>query len=78
MKADVTRFKKAFLDAQVKIVFQIAEGDKFTSRYSWSGTHQGEFVGIPATGKQEHWTAKITFRVVDGKIRQAWYNMDRL
>jgi predicted ester cyclase len=47
------------------------------SRYSWSGTHQGDFYGIPATGKQVHWTATITFRIVDGKIREAWYNVDR-
>jgi steroid delta-isomerase-like uncharacterized protein len=78
VKAGVTRFKKAFPDAQVKIAFQVAEGDKVVSRYSWSGTHEGEFVGIPATGKQVHWTATITFRIVDGKIREAWYNMDRL
>jgi steroid delta-isomerase-like uncharacterized protein len=75
-KAGVTRFNKAFPDAQVKIEFQLAEGDKVTTRYIWSGTHQGEFVGIPATGKQVNWTATITFRIADGKIREAWYNMD--
>jgi steroid delta-isomerase-like uncharacterized protein len=76
VKAGVTRFKKAFPDAQVQIVFQLAEGDKVVTRYTWSGTHQGEFVGIPATGKQVKWTATITFRIADGKIREAWYNMD--
>ena len=75
-KAGVRRFKKAFPDAQVKIVFQLAEGDKVTTRYEWSGTHQGEFVGIPATGNPVNWTATITFRVANGKIREAWYNMD--
>jgi steroid delta-isomerase-like uncharacterized protein len=77
VKAGVIRFKKAFPDAQVEIAFQVAEGDKVVSRYSWSGTHQGDFYGIPATGKQVHWTATITFRIVDGKIREAWYNVDR-
>jgi steroid delta-isomerase-like uncharacterized protein len=76
VKAGVNRFKEAFPDAQVNIAFQIAEGDKVVTRYSWSGTHLGEFVGIPATGKQVHWTATITFRIVDGRIREAWENRD--
>jgi len=76
VKAGVTRFQKAFPDAQVKIAFQIAEGNKVATRYSWSGTHQGEFVGIPATGNRANWTATLTFRIADGKIREAWYNMD--
>ena len=76
VKTGVTRFKKAFPDAQVKIAFQVAEGDKVVTRYTWSGTHQGEFRGIPATGKEANWTAMVTFRIADGKIREAWYNMD--
>jgi len=50
VKAGVTLFKNALPDAQLKIEFQIAEGDKVATRYSWSGTHQGEIYGIPATG----------------------------
>lgn len=75
-KAGVTRFKKGFPDAKVKIAFQVAEGDKVVTRYTWSGTHLGEFVGIPATGKQANWTVTTTFRIVDGKIRETWYNPD--
>jgi steroid delta-isomerase-like uncharacterized protein len=78
LKAAVTNFKKAFPDAQVEIAFQLAEGDKVTTRYTWSGTHQGEFNGIPATGKRVSWTSTVTFRIADGKIREAWYNMDAL
>jgi steroid delta-isomerase-like uncharacterized protein len=75
-KAGVTRFKVGFPDAQVKIAFQVAEGDKVVTRYTWSGTHLGEFVGIPATGKRVNWTVTTTFRIVDGKIRETWYNPD--
>ena len=77
VKASVKRFKKAFPDAQVHIAFQLAEGDKVVTRYAWSGTHQGEFYGIPPTGKQANWTATITFRIVDSRISEAWYNVDR-
>jgi len=77
VKAGVARFKEAFPDAQLKIAFQLAEGDKVVTRYTWSGTHRGEYYGLPATGKQVNWTATVTFRIVDGKIREAWLNADQ-
>jgi steroid delta-isomerase-like uncharacterized protein len=77
IKAAVGTFKNAFPDARFNMDFQVAEGDKVVSRYTWSGTHQGEFYGVPATGKQVSWTATATFRISDGKIREAWLNSDR-
>ena len=76
VKAGINTFKKAFPDAQLMIAFQLAEGDKVVTRYSWSGTHLGESYGIPATGKQVSWTATVTFRIADGKIREAWESRD--
>jgi len=78
VKAGVTSFNKAFPDARLEIAFQLAEGDKVVSRYRWSGTHQGEYFDIPATGKQVNWTVTTTFGIADGKIREAWINYDRL
>ena len=78
MKAGVTGFKNALPDARLKIAFQIAEGNKVATRYSWSGTHLGEFYGIPATGKHVSWTATVTFRITDGKIHEAWEDRDLL
>ena len=78
LKAAVTMFKNALPDAQFKIAFQLAEGDKVVTRYTWSGTHQGEYYGIPATGKQVNWTSTATFRIAGGKIRETWLNYDRL
>jgi steroid delta-isomerase-like uncharacterized protein len=77
IKAFVNTFKNAVRDAQVSIAHQVAEGDKVVSRYTWSGTHQGEYFGVPATGKQVSYTATATFRVADGKIREAWMNWDQ-
>ena len=70
-------YRNAFPDVHFNLDFQVAEEDKVVSRYTWSGTHQGEFYGIPATGKQVSWTATATFRISDGKIREAWLNTDR-
>ena len=78
VKAFVTTFKNAVPDAQFRIEYQVAEGDKVVSRYTWSGTHQGEFLGVPATGKRVSWTVTVTFRIADGKIREAWTNWDQL
>ena len=42
---------EAFPDLQVTIEDQIAEGDKVVSRLTMSGTHKGEFMGVPPTNK---------------------------
>lgn len=78
IKAFVNSFKSGMADAQANIEFQVAEGDKVISRYTWSGTHEGEFQGVPATGKRVSWTATATFRIANGKIREAWLNWDQL
>jgi steroid delta-isomerase-like uncharacterized protein len=77
VKSFVNTFKTALPDAQVSIEYQVAEGDKVVSRYTWSGTHQGEFYGVPATGKRVSWTITTTFKIADGKIREAWMNSDQ-
>ncbi|MEJ2559723.1 MAG: ester cyclase [Anaerolineae bacterium] len=76
-KATATMMKNALPDAQANIEFQVAEGDKVVTHYTWRGTHQGELLGVPATGKQVSWTITTTFRVADGKIREAWLNWDQ-
>jgi steroid delta-isomerase-like uncharacterized protein len=77
VKAAATIFKNALPDARLKIAYQHAEEDKVVTRYTWSGTHQGEYYGIPATGKQVSWTMTTTFRIADGKIHEAWINWDQ-
>ena len=77
IKATVKMIKNAIPDIQFKLAYQVAEGDKVVSRYSWSGTHQGEYFGVPATGRRVNWTATATFRITDGKIREAWLNWDQ-
>jgi steroid delta-isomerase-like uncharacterized protein len=77
VKATATMMRDASPDAQAHIEFQVAEEDKVVTHYKWSGTHQGEIFGIPATGKQVSWTITTTFRIADGKIREAWVNWDQ-
>ena len=45
-----------------------AEGDKVVLRFTFHGTHQGEFMGIAPTGKQVTMAGIDIFRITDGKI----------
>jgi predicted ester cyclase len=47
-------------------------------RRSYAGTHQGELLGIPATGKQVRVGSISIFRVAGGKITENWKQWDRL
>jgi steroid delta-isomerase-like uncharacterized protein len=78
LKQFVMALRTAFPDIQFTIEDLIAEGDKVTSRWTATGTHQAEFAGIPATGKQIQITALNIHRVVDSKIQEGWLNWDAL
>jgi predicted ester cyclase len=71
-------FKAAFPDMRVTIEEEIAEGDKVATRGYFSGTHKGEFMGIPPTGK----TIKVGYidiwRVANGRGKDNWVQMDML
>ena len=54
----------------------IAEGDKVVIRWSVTGTHKGELLGMPATGKQIQVSGIDVFRVQDGRLVEMWQNMD--
>ena len=56
----------------------VAEGDKVTVRWTWRGTHKGEFMGVAPTGKQVTLTGISILRIVGGKIVEEWGEMDTL
>ncbi len=63
----------AFPDMHWILNEQIAEGEKVVSRYTWTGTHQGDFMGIPPTNKSvEVWG------VVIDVVREGWFCESRL
>jgi steroid delta-isomerase-like uncharacterized protein len=76
---DVLRGMRAgFPDIVFAIEEQISEGDKVASRFEWSGTHQGEFMGIPATGKPVRVWGMVIDRLVEGRIKETRILMDTM
>ncbi len=56
----------------------LADGDKVIYRSTYSGTHTGDFMGIPASGKTVSVSSIGIARISDGKIIEEWENMDEL
>ena len=68
----------AFPDIHFTVDDQVAEGDKVATRWTFRGTHQGEFMGVPATGKQVTVTGINIIRRANGKCVEDWGNWDVL
>ena len=60
--------REALPDFQETIEDMVAEGDKVVVRFKGTGTHTGEWFGIPPTGKKNTITGVLIYRIVDGKI----------
>jgi len=76
---DVLRAMRAgFPDIIFSIQEQITEGDKVASRFEWTGTHKGEFLGVPATGRPVRVWGVVIDRLEDGRIKNTRIIMDTL
>ena len=78
LKQFFTAFRAAFPDLRTNVEDLLAEGDKVLLRYSWTGTHKGEFLGIAPTGKRVMVMGLALYRFADGKVVEAWANADDL
>jgi steroid delta-isomerase-like uncharacterized protein len=77
-KQVVNLYVGAFTNAHISIEDQLAEGDRVATRWTGSGTHQGEFMGVAPTGNQVTVTGITINRVSGGKIAESWTNYDAL
>lgn len=68
--------RQAFPDIAVALEDVVAEGDRIAFRSTLTGTHQGEFAGIPATGQRVAVTLVDVIRVDDGLIAEQWGGPD--
>ena len=67
-----------FPDARYKIEHLVAEGDTVAQHVSVQGIHQGEFNGIPATGKSVMVQLMVVSRFMNGRIVEEWQLFDAL
>jgi len=72
------RLWTAFADIHVTLDDVIAEGDKVGWRYTFQGTHRGELLGIPPTGRTVTITGSVISRFAEGKWIEDWHHQDTL
>jgi predicted ester cyclase len=68
MRQMLPAFRQAFSDIAIRIGETVSQGDMIGYRMSFSGTHSGEFMGIPPTGNQIEMSETHIERIRDGKI----------
>jgi steroid delta-isomerase-like uncharacterized protein len=78
VKQGMLRLRMAFPDLHYTAEDMIAEEDKVVIRFTGRGTHQGEFRGVPATGKSMTYTGIIILRFVEQKVVDYWAVSDAL
>jgi predicted ester cyclase len=71
-------FHKAFPGVQISVDDLITKADMLTCRFTVSGTHKGEFMGLPPTGKPFMFTGITILKFRDRKCVERWYEADFL
>ncbi|MDT9697839.1 ester cyclase [Streptomyces sp. P17] len=78
IRREVEMWRSGF-DFSFTIEDQLAQGDLVCTRWTWSGLHKGDFMGIEATGRKVSMTGCTIQRCTpDGKIAEGWWQYDRL
>ena len=78
MKQMFDMFNNAFPDLKVTVDHMIAEGDLVAVHMTTQGTHKGEMMGIPATGKQFSNQGVDLVRIAGGKATEIWHYEEEL
>jgi steroid delta-isomerase-like uncharacterized protein len=73
LAALITTWRRAFPGMRETCEDLIAEGDKVVGRFMMRGTHSGEFMGVPPTGRCVTMSGIDIVRVAGGKIAEFWY-----
>jgi steroid delta-isomerase-like uncharacterized protein len=71
-KQQLAAFRAAFPDLRVTVEDLLIDGDRFASRTTVTGTHTGDLMGMPATGRQISVEAVDIGRVENGQAKERW------
>ncbi|MDR3418253.1 MAG: ester cyclase [Nevskia sp.] len=69
-------FCRAFPDIHVEVADAVTEGDMIAARCRVKGTHLGDGLGVPPSGRHVDFTGMAFMRVRNGRIVEAWNNFD--
>ena len=72
------QWRSAFPDLHFEIVDLVAEGDKVLTRWTFTGTHQGEFLGAPSTGNKIKVEGMSLDRIENGLVAEGFDGWDNL
>jgi steroid delta-isomerase-like uncharacterized protein len=72
----VQTFRSALPDLAVTVDHQFANGEYVASRFTVRGTHAGELLGVPPTGREVAVTGMTVSRCEDGRIAEEWELVD--
>jgi predicted ester cyclase len=77
-KGGVSMMRAAFPDLVLDVGDVIAESDRIALRYSLRGRHDGELMGIPASGQRVSSDGMVFARFQDGRVVERWGVQDML
>jgi len=77
-KQFVARYLSAFPDLQMTIHDEVVTVDRIVTRWTATGTHDGDLPGLPRTGKKVSVTGITIARLSNGKFVESWNNWDAL
>jgi steroid delta-isomerase-like uncharacterized protein len=78
LKQVFATYRSAFPDMRMTVEDQVAEGDKVVSRATVSGSHLGDYMGMPSTGKTFSIGIIDILRLEGGKIAEHWGEADTM
>ncbi|NUW33901.1 ester cyclase [Nonomuraea sp. SMC257] len=70
LRETARHLRSAVPDLRFDIEDMIGEGDRVATRWTLRGTHEGDFFGLPATGRPLEVRACVIFRLEDGKVAE--------
>jgi steroid delta-isomerase-like uncharacterized protein len=78
LKEVIGMMRVAFPDIHWVVDETVASGDKVVTRFTWTGTHRGMFLGVPATGRSVNVKGVVIDRLVESKMKDSRILMDNL
>jgi steroid delta-isomerase-like uncharacterized protein len=76
LKQLIAAYRTAFPDLKMTLDDIFAEGEMVAFRWSVSGTHLGDWLGVPPTGNHVRATGITVFRIAGGKVVESWTSID--